>query len=98
MTEPTDEALVAGIARGRSEAAREFFLRYRRGAFRIAYRLVKNEADALDVVEDAFVKLLQAAGKFRGEAKARTWFYRIVTNTALDLRRRRSRFITIPRG
>lgn len=98
MAELSDEQLVAGIARGDRDAGREFFLRYRQGAFRIAYRLVGNEADAMDVVEDAFVKLLGAAGKFRGEAKASTWFYRIVTNTALDLRRKRGRYVTMEPG
>ncbi len=95
MANLSDEDLVAGIARGDRDAGREFFVRHRAGAFRIAYRLLGNEADAMDVVEDAFVKLLGAAGKFRGEAKARTWFYRIVTNTALDLRRRRGRYVTM---
>lgn len=98
MAELSDEQLVAGIAQGDRDAGREFFLRYRQGAFRIAYRLVGNEADAMDVVEDAFVKLLGAAGKFRGEAKASTWFYRIVTNTALDLRRKRGRYVTMEPG
>jgi len=95
LAELTDEDLVAGIARGDRGAGREFFLRHRAGAFRIAWRLVGNEADAMDVVEDSFVKLLGAAGKFRGEARARTWFYRIVTNTALDLRRRRGRYVSM---
>jgi len=98
LAELSDEQLVDGIARSDRQAGREFFLRYRQGAFRIAYRLVGNEADAMDVVEDAFVKLLGAAGKFRGEAKASTWFYRIVTNTALDLRRKRGRYVTMEPG
>lgn len=95
MQQPSDEELLAGIGRGDREAGREFFLRFRQGSFRVAYRLLGNEADAMDVVEDSFVKVLKAAGKFRGESSAKTWFYRIVTNTALDARRKRARFVSI---
>ncbi|MCD6404244.1 MAG: RNA polymerase sigma factor [Planctomycetes bacterium] len=95
MARATDKELLAAIARRDNFAGREFFLRHRQGAFRVAYRLLGNEADALDVVEDAFVKIMKAAAGFRGEASVRTWFYRIVTNTALDARRRRSRFVAL---
>jgi RNA polymerase sigma-70 factor, ECF subfamily len=89
LEEYSDEALLAGLARGEVAAGKTFFLRYKQKAFRVAYRLLGNEADALDAVEDAFVKLITAAGSFRGEASAKTWFYRILVNTALDVRRKR---------
>lgn len=95
MSNRSDEELLAGIGRGDREAGREFFLRYRQGAYRLAYRFLGNEADALDVAEDAFVKVLTAAGSFRGESSAKTWFYRVVTNTALDARRKRARFVAL---
>jgi RNA polymerase sigma-70 factor (ECF subfamily) len=98
LPQPTDEQLLAGIARSDAEAGREFFLRHRHGAYRVAWRLLGNEADAMDVVEDAFVKVLRAAGMFRGESSAKTWLYRIVTNTALDARRKRSRWVTLEGG
>ncbi len=89
MDELTDEELLARLARGDAAAGRSFFLRYRQKAYRIAYRLLGNEADALDAVEDAFVKLLVAAEGFRGESSVKTWFYRILVNTSLDARRKR---------
>lgn len=89
MEEYSDEELLAGLARGDVAAGRAFFLRYRQKAYRVAYRLLGNEADALDAVEDAFLKLITAAAGFRGEATAKTWFYRILVNTALDSRRKR---------
>lgn len=95
MSQPSDEQLLAGIAHGDTEAGKEFFLRHRQGTYRVAWRLLGNEADAMDVVEDAFVKVLRAAGKFRGESSAKTWLYRIVTNTALDARRKRARWASL---
>ena len=95
MEEYTDAELLAGIARGDAAAGRAFFLRYRQKAFKVAYRLLGNEADALDAVEDAFVKVITAAASFRGEASVKTWFYRILVNTSLDARRRRRGVVSL---
>ena len=92
---PTDEELLADIGRGDRGAQKEFFTRYRQKAFRVAYRLVGNEADALDAVSDAFIKTFRSAHSFRGASSARTWFYRVVTNTCLDLRRERRRNLSL---
>lgn len=95
MDEQSDEVLLAELARGDRAAGKTFFLRYRQKAFRVAYRLLGNEADALDAVADSFVKLLNAAGTWRGDASVKTWFYRIVVNTALDARRKRRRHLSL---
>jgi len=95
LNELTDQELLDGISRGRQSAQREFFVRYRQKAYRAAYRLLGNEPDALDAVSDAFVKLFGAARGFRGESSVRTWFYRIVVNTSLDIRRRKKRTVSL---
>lgn len=57
--------------------------------FSLAVRLVGNEADAADVVQDAYLRAFRAIGAFREDASVRTWLYRIVANSAATLRRRR---------
>jgi RNA polymerase sigma-70 factor (ECF subfamily) len=94
----SDEVLLAEIARGDHGAEREFFERHRQRAYRTAYRLLGNEADALDATSDSFVKAFKSARAFRGESSARTWFYRIVVNTSLDLRRARRRTVSLDAG
>ena len=88
---PTDSALLDRVAAGDRAALEELFRRYRTTAFRVAYRLLGREQDALDAVQDAFVKVLTNLGRFRGQSSFKTWVLRIVSNAALDLGRHRKR-------
>ncbi len=60
-------------------------------AYRVAYRLLGNEDDALDAVQDAFVKVLTHLAGFQGRSSFKTWLLRVVSNAALDLGRQRGR-------
>lgn len=88
---PTDQALVARAAAGDRPALDELFRRYRSVAYRVAHRLLGNEADALDAVQEGFVNALTHLDGFRGHSSFKTWLLRIVTNAALDLGRSRRR-------
>jgi RNA polymerase sigma-70 factor (ECF subfamily) len=67
------------------------FRAHRDVAFRVAYRLLGNECDALDAVQDGFVNALTHMGRFRAQSSFRTWLLRIVSNAALDIGRSRKR-------
>ena len=58
---------------------------------RRAHRLLGNEADALDAVQEAFVKALIHLPSFQGRSSFKTWMLRVVSNAALDLGRQRGR-------
>ena len=88
---PPDAELLARSAAGDRAALDELFRRYRTVAFRVAYRLLGREADALDAVQDGFVKALTHLDRFRGHSSFKTWLLRIVCNAALDLGRCRRR-------
>jgi RNA polymerase sigma-70 factor (ECF subfamily) len=92
---PSDEQLLACFAAGRREALEELFRRYRAPAYRVAYRLLGHEADALDAVQDGFVKALTHLDGFRGQSSFKTWLLRVVSNAALDLGRQRGRRETV---
>jgi RNA polymerase sigma-70 factor (ECF subfamily) len=92
---PSDEQLLACFAAGRRDALEELFRRYRAPAYRVAYRLLGHEADALDAVQDAFVKALTHLDGFRGQSSFKTWLLRVVSNSALDLGRQRGRRETV---
>src|SRR5260370_1370396 len=53
--------------------------------------LMHNPADAADMTQEAFIRLLRSLGTYRGETKFTTWLYRLVTNICLDGLRRRGR-------
>lgn len=56
-------------------------------AFNLAFRIVCNEDDARDVVQDSFIKIWKSMNQYNPEIKFTTWMYKIVTNTAIDLLR-----------
>jgi RNA polymerase sigma-70 factor (ECF subfamily) len=88
---PSDEQLLSRAVAGEREALDELFRRYRLVAYRVALRLLGNEADALDAVQDAFVKALTHLPGFQGRSSFKTWLLRVVSNAALDLGRQRGR-------
>jgi RNA polymerase sigma-70 factor (ECF subfamily) len=91
-----DETLVRR-ARDRDPAAREeLFLRHRDDAFRAAYRLLGDEHDALDAVQESLLKAFRRLDDFDGRGGFRFWLLRIVVNTALDQGRRRKRSKDVP--
>jgi RNA polymerase sigma-70 factor (ECF subfamily) len=85
-----DEELV-GRARARDEAAvRALTRKYNRRLFRIARSILRNDAEAEDVVQEAYVRAFTGLDLFRGDAGFGTWLTRIAMNEALGrLRRRR---------
>jgi RNA polymerase sigma-70 factor, ECF subfamily len=85
-----DAELVERLKNGEAKALDELFRRHRDAAFGIAYRLVGNREDAMDVVQESFIHVMRGAQAFRGQSSFRTWLYRIVTHAALDYRRWRS--------
>jgi RNA polymerase sigma-70 factor (ECF subfamily) len=86
-----DSALVARARRGERGAFDEIVKRHQRGLWRLVRRYVKNDADASDVVQLAFVRAFRALERFRGEASVRSWIYRIGINLALNHLRDRGR-------
>src|SRR5262249_52442833 len=87
----SDEQLLVRFTQGDRSVLEELFRRYRLLAYRVAHRLLGNEADALDAVQDGFVKALTHLPGFQGRSTFKTWLLRVVTNAALDLGRQRGR-------
>ena len=88
---PSDELLLERFAAGERTALEELFRRYRQPAYRVAFRLLGNEPDALDAVQEGFVKALTHLSGFQGRSSFKTWLLRVVSNAALDLGRQRGR-------
>jgi RNA polymerase sigma-70 factor (ECF subfamily) len=93
-----DETLVQRARQRDASACEELFQRYRGDAYRVAYRLLGHEQDALDVVQESLIKAFSGLEDFDGRSGFRYWFLRIVSNTALDWGRRRKRKFTLQIG
>ncbi|MEC7521085.1 MAG: sigma-70 family RNA polymerase sigma factor [Myxococcota bacterium] len=89
VEETDDRTLVERVQGGDERAFRALYERYHRRAFAVAYGVVKNKQDALDVVQDGFVKVHKHIGKFQGSSSFYTWLYRIIMNLSIDHVRRR---------
>lgn len=89
--EKTDEQLVEQARRGDKEAFRELFERYQRKVMTVAVGMVGNPEDAMEIVQDTFVKAYEHLNRFKGESSFYTWLFRIAVNRAIDLRRFRKR-------
>jgi RNA polymerase sigma-70 factor (ECF subfamily) len=78
-----DDELARRAAAGDEPAFEELVGRYEERAWRLATRLLGGEADAGDVLQEAFLSAYRHLGSFRGDARFSTWLFRIVTNAAL---------------
>ncbi|HUJ58867.1 MAG TPA: sigma-70 family RNA polymerase sigma factor [Kofleriaceae bacterium] len=86
-----DLELVQAARRGDRDAFRTLFERYHRRAYGLAHGVLRNQDDALDVVQEAFIKAHKYLDKFEGTSSFYTWLYRIVMNLAIDHLRKHRR-------
>lgn len=85
------DRLARAFRRGDAEAFSAIVDLFQERLYRVAYRVVGHPDDALDVVQDAFVKMHASIGTWDERAAFYSWSYRIVTNLAIDALRRRGR-------
>ncbi|MCZ6525903.1 MAG: RNA polymerase sigma factor RpoE [Gammaproteobacteria bacterium] len=78
----TDLRLVKRVQQGDKTAFDALVLKYQSRIVNLVSRFVRNQADALDVTQDAFLKAYRALPNFRGDSAFYTWLYRIAVNTA----------------
>jgi RNA polymerase sigma-70 factor (ECF subfamily) len=86
-----DRELVTAAQRGDRDAFKALFERYHRRAYALALGVVRHPDDAMDVVQEAFIKAHKYLDKFEGNASFYTWLYRIVMNLAIDHLRKHRR-------
>jgi RNA polymerase sigma-70 factor (ECF subfamily) len=85
-----DREVVRRIQAGETEAFEVLVEKYKRKTFRLAYGVLRDQEEALDVAQEAFVKAFRSLSKFKGESAFYTWLFRITMNVALDRRRQRA--------
>ncbi|MEM6954160.1 MAG: sigma-70 family RNA polymerase sigma factor [Myxococcota bacterium] len=86
-----DRVLVKAAQNGDGAAFRELFDTYHQRAYAVAFGVVKNPQDALDIVQDGFVKVHRHIQNFQGTSSFYTWLYRIIMNLSIDHVRRKKR-------
>src|SRR6266436_949620 len=86
-----DPALVRSAQKGDMQAFEELVARHRDKIYARAYSMMRNEEEAIDLSQEAWVKAWQRLKQFQGESSFGTWMTRIVINLCLDQLRRHKR-------
>ncbi len=79
-----DQLLVARYLDGDLVAFDEMMTRHERQIYRLCYRFDRNHDDAMDLTQDVFVKAFEKLPSFRGDARFKTWLYRVAVNHCLN--------------
>jgi RNA polymerase sigma-70 factor (ECF subfamily) len=77
-----DQLLVERVQRGDKKAFDLLVLKYQHKVANLISRYVRDQAEVLDVTQEAFIKAYRALPKFRGDSAFYTWLYRVAINTA----------------
>ncbi|MEM7163987.1 MAG: sigma-70 family RNA polymerase sigma factor [Planctomycetota bacterium] len=94
----TDADCLVAIAHGDERSFAEIVARYQDRVVNLIYRFVRDWDLALDVAQEAFLRILQRATTFRPEGNARSWILAVAVNLARDhLRTRKHRILSIHR-
>lgn len=89
----TDEEVAARVLAGETGLFEVLMRRYNRRLFRVARAIVRDDAEAEDVMQETYVRAFAALGQFAGRAPWATWLTRIAVNESLARVRRRGRFV-----
>ena len=79
-----DYALLRRVARGENTALAELIRRHQDRLFHLAYRLLKNRAEAEDAVQEVFIKAYKHASRFEPRSTVSAWLHRITANHCLN--------------
>ena len=85
--ESDDLRLVESLREGSEWAYEELLTRFQQPVYTLAWRLLNNQSEACDVVQEVFLKVFRNIGNFRGQSTLKTWIYRITVNEAHNARR-----------
>ncbi|NLN49516.1 MAG: sigma-70 family RNA polymerase sigma factor [Clostridiales bacterium] len=91
----SEKLLITKSKNGDILAFEQLLSLYEKKAYNIAFRMMRNEEDAKDAVQEAFIKVFKSMKSFREESSFSTWLYRIVTNVCLDELRKRKKYASV---
>src|SRR3954466_2176712 len=94
----TDEEVVQRVKAGQTPLYEIIMRRYNQRLYRVARAILRDDAEAEDVMQDAYVRAYRNLASFEGRAKFVTWLTRIAVHEALGRARKRSRFQTLDIG
>ncbi len=86
-----ENELIEAFQSGEAAAFDQLVELYRQRAYSLAYRWVENREDALDICQEAFLRMYRVLRRWRPRSSIFTWLYRVIINLCIDLRRKKGR-------
>lgn len=96
MTAASDEELIGRVRRGDPSGAEELFERYSAPLLRFTARMIGSDAEAEEITQDVFLKMIGRVAQYDGRAKVSSWLFAIAANACRDRFRHARRAGTIP--
>ena len=90
MKDRTDSQLVKLTRKGSESAFKELVERYQGRAYWVAFNMLRNREEAIDISQEAFLRVYRSLDRFDIKRKFYTWLYQIVANLSIDRLRRKS--------
>ena len=91
MTPEEELKVIQKVLSGDRNAFEEIVLANQKNVYNLALKMTKNEEDALDISQEAFLKAYRQLGGFRGDSKFSVWLYRLTYNLCVDFLRKKPR-------
>ena len=96
MTSEEELDIIQKVLGGDKSAFEALVLENQRNVYNLALKMIRNEEDALDISQEAFLKAYLQLDGFRGESKFSVWLYRLTYNLCIDFLRKKTRETVIP--
>lgn len=91
LLDQTEKYLIKNAISGDEKSFEALISGCHKKAYNIAFRYLRNEEDALDALQESYIKIYKYLDKFKGDCKFETWVYRIIVNTCNDMLRKNSK-------
>jgi len=95
MEREIENKLIQRVINGDTNAFEDLVLANQKNVYNLALKMTRNEDDALDLSQEAFVKAYQQLSFFRGDSKFSVWLYRLTYNLCIDFLRKQSKQTTV---
>ncbi|MCF7801355.1 MAG: RNA polymerase sigma factor [Candidatus Marinimicrobia bacterium] len=95
MLNQVEQALFDRLIRREAEALNELVREHQTALYRFILRMVNDQADAQDILQDTFVRVWEKIRSFKGNASLKTWVFRIAMNLSYTHLKRRRRWVAL---
>jgi len=96
MNLDAEKEIIERVLGGDKNAFEGLVLANQKNVYNLALKMTRNEEDALDISQEAFIKAFQQLGNFRGDSRFSVWMYRLTYNLCIDFLRKKPKANVIP--